>query len=711
VYFLGGTVKIKDVLANFFREKYTDDDRFDLEYDLENERLPTDLLNLIEAQLQAAGATQSNTFVNETIDRIRSDFEKRLRSEIGVAMKAKTQVLNLLACAYAFSTATRQKDFSRAYDWFLRCLGFGTAPDDQREVLNVLSQTILEAEAWASNETGHLATFLGDFYYLERSFGGFRFVADSFLDRAAPFMLRHCDGENIEPLLFVVDYASNTGHSSLQSLCTVVRDLWNSDKLNARARVLFALSLSGPTGLSCGFDSAAVADEAIRAHRDKMYPQEFLQLYATTLGNDHQIIISNISTLVAAIRDYLAFLAKTESNVVFERERMFGLIARPLLNLARAGETEAMATILNAWYGGEVVDHRTTMFLVPASAYGVICAVRGSSVIYPTKPDVLLNVTMALNELTGTNVVYRFDENFTPSVGRELGVPSSTGLSVSSTAEKALEELYDFRAFEKLLVQSHELDAIRVISSVAHPIQALMVRQLGFTFGIGGAHAISRTERPFKKGVLLVGDSIFAPQEAEAIVAVLKATGIDVDRRDVVKQEDFLQEYARTDVDFLWVIGHGELRHSPDETCISLSPDCMIPVNSLPQFDGNSEGRRLLVLSVCYSGSTAQLGGIENFGIAGRLASRSQSVVGFLWAMESLPSQIFSVLIAGEMITGALHNLIFTNALKKMIEGQTVLLQRTSELLGPANAFATRLAGTSINWSRLYVWGAPVLFV
>ena len=244
-------------------------------------------------------------------------------------MKAKTQVLNLLACTYAFSTATRQKDFPRAYDWFLRCLGFGTVPGDEREVLSILSQTILAGEAWASAETGHLATFLGDFYYLQRSYGGLRFVADNFLDSAASFILKHCDDANIEPLLFVVDYSSNTGHSSLQSLCKEVRALWSSKALDARARVLLAVSLSGRTGSSCGFDSVAVADEAIRAHRDKMHPQEFLQLYVTTLGNDPQKITSNISALVAAIRDYLAFLAEANASVVFERERMFELIANP----------------------------------------------------------------------------------------------------------------------------------------------------------------------------------------------------------------------------------------------------------------------------------------------------------------------------------------------------------------------------------------------
>jgi hypothetical protein len=91
-------------------------------------------MNLIEAQLQAASATQSNTILDETSDRIWSDFERQLRSEISVTMEAKTQVLNLLTCTYAFSSATRQKDFPGAYDWFLRCLGFGTVPHDQREL-------------------------------------------------------------------------------------------------------------------------------------------------------------------------------------------------------------------------------------------------------------------------------------------------------------------------------------------------------------------------------------------------------------------------------------------------------------------------------------------------------------------------------------------------------------------------------------------------
>jgi hypothetical protein len=58
-------MKIKEVFAIFYREKYVEDGRFDLEYDLEDERLPTDLMNLIEAQLQAAGASQSISSVYE----------------------------------------------------------------------------------------------------------------------------------------------------------------------------------------------------------------------------------------------------------------------------------------------------------------------------------------------------------------------------------------------------------------------------------------------------------------------------------------------------------------------------------------------------------------------------------------------------------------------------------------------------------------------
>jgi hypothetical protein len=128
-----------------------------------------------------------------------------------------------------------------------------------------------------------------------------------------------------------------------------------------------------------------------------------------------------------------------------------------------------------------------------------------------------------------------------------------------------------------------------------HPFQALMVRQFGFTFGIAGAHAISRHQRPFRKGVLLVGDPLFAPQEADAIAAVLNTAGIDVDRKNVDSLDDFLQEYRRTDVDFLWVIGHGDLGYSPDETSISLSSNCVIPLNRLPHFEDSSDARRLLV--------------------------------------------------------------------------------------------------------------------
>jgi CHAT domain len=107
----------------------------------------------------------------------------------------------------------------------------------------------------------------------------------------------------------------------------------------------------------------------------------------------------------------------------------------------------------------------------------------------------------------------------------------------------------------------------------------------------------------------------------------------------------------------MWVSCHGEHgAFEPERSMLTLSGQHVLTLEQMLELrTPRAEGRRLLVLNACDSGTAAQFGGIWEFGIGAVLAGPTQAVVGHQWSIGFVEAAGFGAVLAAALATGATY--------------------------------------------------------
>jgi hypothetical protein len=556
-------------------------------------------------------------------------------------------------------------------------------------------------------------TWVKGLFYLDRACGGVKEIAVSYYSFASGLALSNIHHDHgLEAAAFIGDWAANAlpEGEALPYLQALLR-VFEQEKLSPASYARLGILLSTKAGLVLGLDRAHIAESLLE--RAQLQGHETLQLQVVSLAADVRKAANRLPELMAEIDKYLGSLPEDLLVKAYEKERIFELVLPVLVKFAEAGNTDAIEQILARWRGEAPVLPASRLFVFSTAPKGPLYAAHGEAEQGSSTVS-LGQLTNSMNRFLGTNVVARSDDDFSPSLGREPGVPENTSTAASDAYLHHLLAALDLPALKRLFtrIDAAQVDAMVALPTVPHPLQALMVRELGFTFPWQlQAGKVQSDRTPVSSALIWHSSTTYGFVEAEWLTSLLQSAGVSVTREpEDAGIQDFKREYESEKYDVIWIIGHGTVDiYAHHQTRIDITESESLQLHELAQLQVPRDRRRLVVLSVCHSGTTAVLGGIEASSVAAILASRFQAVVAHLWLAENLPSAVFSVIVAAELKQGRSFLEAYRNTMKVLQSGVEGVESYLREAWANDDLLA-RIGRASTDWDRLFVWGSPAFF-
>lgn len=429
---------------------------------------------------------------------------------------------------------------------------------------------------------------------------------------------------------------------------------------------------------------------------------------------------ADFEEILAAARTYAAEVAALASDVAafnYVQARVFDVLAPFLGRLIRAGHPDAALTLLGAWYGvpGTRVRQSPVLACVPSFGDAMVYASAERVLTYTRDTDeALRTLTTIINEAIGTSHTIADDPTLTIRTPTRPGVPD---FALGERLEAAMLQFYELTA----LASDHqtaplEATGLLPIQSLPHPIQALLLRELGVTWPLVASYEEPEADRRIRKVLLWSTGTIGGPAELEGVSAIFGANGIEVDQRyEDLDAAAFVELYSREDYDAVWINAHGEFAGTdPHAAHILLSMDGQqtITVAQLAATVVPNDRRRLLFLNICDGGNVMVTDAPPRLGIAPMLASRNQAVISHLWPVRNFVAATYGVLLAKALAGGAEFFRAYCEALRTLRLDRPSLLHLLNSIEPRPSELIDRVGNGPDDFSdhNIFNWGSPVFY-
>lgn len=244
------------------------------------------------------------------------------------------------------------------------------------------------------------------------------------------------------------------------------------------------------------------------------------------------------------------------------------------------------------------------------------------------------------------------------------------------------------------------------------PLEAALCVKTGTTFPLAASLQQPAPDRKVQRAVLWVGGTFTDEIEAAAVAALLRAHDIAVDviSGDSRTKDNFLEIYASSTYELIWVTAHGEYDHyRPHMVTIGLAgADQSVSLQELTAVQVPEAGRRLLVLNICDGATGAVLGGVLGLGMAQLIAGSHQAVISHMWPVDQRISPAFAALLARELARGAPFFDGYSRAVKHIAAGKVVLVDELRSMGPDAAELAERVANRDFDSQNIYFYGSAV---
>jgi hypothetical protein len=320
---------------------------------------------------------------------------------------------------------------------------------------------------------------------------------------------------------------------------------------------------------------------------------------------------------------------------------------------------------------------------------------------------------IAANAFLGTTLTSRTGDPLTLSVpDRGRGFPDAReGEGFSDVATR----------FIKLADAQEQRDAgtaagsgperMILVPTQPAPVQSLMLRDLGWTLPLATSFRRPLPDRSLRRAVVWVGGALLADREREVVADILGSAGVDLTIRNEqnMKRDQFLTDYARGDWDLFWVGAHGMFDAlEPDETHLLLAEGERIGPDDLMVKNEYAQGRRLLVLNACDTGTTAILGGLGEHGLATVAASPVQAVICHLWPIQSVTTApVFAGLLTSALVDGGSFFAAYSSVVSHLSGGPDAI---GAVLSGRADSLIRTVVDHEEDFSNLMGWASAAFY-
>jgi hypothetical protein len=202
--------------------------------------------------------------------------------------------------------------------------------------------------------------------------------------------------------------------------------------------------------------------------------------------------------------------------------------------------------------------------------------------------------------------------------------------------------------------------------------------------------------------------------EANFVVSVLRSSGaaVEIVTATDVDVSTFLSAYARTDLDLLWIISHGEFDHwLPHEVKLQISHSGVtVGLEALWNEAPKRDKRRLLVLNVCDGGRYVETGVVPRVGLAPGLAGPAQATISHLWPVLPFPSAAFGACLALSLAKGLSFFDSYTDAMRRAQLEPFALAEYLRKEAGEELELPQRLANRSDALTSIQLWGSAAFY-
>lgn len=325
----------------------------------------------------------------------------------------------------------------------------------------------------------------------------------------------------------------------------------------------------------------------------------------------------------------------------------------------------------------------------------------------------LVALTDVANSFLGTNVTVsgEHDNNASPPV--RPGIPSD---KPGSRFLKLLIDYYGIRANTALFSDRKNLgEGIAFFPALQHPIQPIMIRQLGWSSPVVASLEDPLPMRKLGRVAIWCGGSITEQYELEAVNQIFLDHGIEVtvynDKHRNTK--DCLKAvYTSAEFDVVWIISHGRYDHwNPEQAGIQLSEvNGFITLDELLEFETPGDSRRLLILNLCDGGTTATVGGLHRTGIAPSLTNSKQSVISHIWPVEPLVAAVFGSFLSYYLSEKHDPMQAFNSAVLHLMDERYSIYEYVRSTTHKQIELPDRINRSSVEFGDFRHWASPIYF-
>jgi hypothetical protein len=686
---------------------------WDKELKWEDDQLTDRLRNEIIGIQQTCGAD---------LDRLTAITAECLKDILALRRSAtltQALVLNLLQIDISLSvmgTAYAQKRLQLIFDWVIYsvCDAYPYELENHFELSRIADLFQRDRPA-VYQEWGRAIglQWLGIFYYYVFNVGGHKEVARLLAPLAIRILTVSLPAEDaVDPAVRVADWAIRDEYPGRAGLIEKLRDTFEMSPIGTDNHMRLGISLALLIGKEAGMDTKEQARKLLSDYEARIPPNWRLQLLQVAFQSDADQIEISLERIVKAIQDYrndALAIAPDSILVEYEFERSFTLIIGMFLTCVRVGRTDAAAALIAAWKGLSTADARKdALFMIPNHAGGTFYSRRGAvhSIGNSDHETTFVALLKALNEFHGTNVVLHDDESLDPNIATRPGLPEDPEFSSNQYVEAMGDHFRFYQARDFLMDAKQEgVGALRVIPGMPCPVQALMVKELGFSWPLASSIQHPGRDREVRTILIWNAGTLIAEQQLQWITEVL---GPDVEvcvrSGDI---ETFRAEYSNETYDVIWLTTHGEFDHNdPHRSSLQLSDSLHLNLDEFITMETPQTARRLLVLDACDSGAVPVYGGLSDLGFGPLLSARAQAVICHRWPVEQFPSAVFNVLLADCLRSHSFYA-AYQLAMSTFAGGREAIIGVLSATLGEAHDLVSRIrANQSVRWNTLAIWGS-----
>lgn len=374
-------------------------------------------------------------------------------------------------------------------------------------------------------------------------------------------------------------------------------------------------------------------------HAQSIYYTSHLQ----ELELDSSALDEGFNNYLSSIKE-LNYLSKK-----YEKSRIFGIIKGLIIACLEIGKCNLAFSIISKYYEKNTV-YNCQLFIV-LNINKQICSyilennnIKGNEL----NKEQYRHLIYTTNKFLGTQIMLSDDPDFILEKAKNIGIPNK---DFGQKFEAELSNYYSFNKFDNSFFNT--IKSLIILPGPQHPIQALMIKELGLTAPINCSFEIPKPQKKVKYVLLLCYGTLSSDRELELVPKIFQKSDIIVHSLNVLKEtkKSFLEKYNNPMYDIIWIATHGNYNHMlPHQSTLSILPNIDITINELSIQQSNFYKQRLLFLNVCDGATSSTHNSIYEHGFGASLANSSQCVISHLWPIETEPALFYGILYASNLL-------------------------------------------------------------